>query len=63
VVDYSHTVIAHLDALTPGASTVGVSGFDYATAVPEPSMPALVGFGLGVLAVWERRHRRSAMAT
>lgn len=38
--DYSNTLVAHRDAETVGASTVGVSGFDYASSV-TPSVPEL----------------------
>ena len=36
VADYSHTLVASLSGVTPGASTVGASGYDYSAAVPEP---------------------------
>jgi hypothetical protein len=56
--DYSSTVHVYLDAATPGANTVGTSGYDYATpaAVPEPASLWTLGMGLGFLA-WRRRRR------
>jgi hypothetical protein len=54
--DYSDTVQVHLDALTPGANTVGTSGYDYASAaaVPEPASAWSLAGGLAWLA-WRRR--------
>ena len=57
-VDYSHTLQAVLTTDTPGASTVGLSGHDYAAA-PEPGSWALLSTGLVAL-VFCRRHTRSA---
>lgn len=58
VADYKDTLTVHLDAVTPGANTVGLSGYNYATAaaVPEPSSVALLlgGMPVGVWA-WRRR--------
>jgi hypothetical protein len=59
--DHSHTLVAHLDAVTAGASTVGVSGFDYATAsVPEPATPLSMSLGG---AAWLLARRRWAPAS
>jgi hypothetical protein len=56
--DYGSTVHVFLDAVTPGANTVGVSGYNYATApVPEPSSAWLAGWGLLALGGWLRRRR------
>jgi hypothetical protein len=56
VADYSHTVNVNFDAVTSsGGNTVGVSGYDYASAVPEPSTCALLLAGLGILTVRGRR--------
>jgi len=59
VADYKDTLTVHLDAVTPGANTVGTSGQDYATAaVPEPSTWALTLAGLGVIGclIGKREH-------
>ncbi|MFG6487803.1 PEP-CTERM sorting domain-containing protein [Roseateles sp. BYS78W] len=54
--NYGSTVHVYLDAVTPGANTMGVSGFNYATApVPEPSSFWLWMLGLPGLAAWARR--------
>ena len=54
--NYGSTVHVYLDAVTPGANTVGVSGFNYATAaVPEPASAWLVLCGLLALGGWTRR--------
>jgi len=56
--DYSSTVHLYLDALTPGANTVGSTGYDYATAaVPEPSSPWLLAAGLAAIGLRLRRRR------
>ncbi len=57
VVDYSDTLDVNLDALTPGASTVGATGFDYASpsAVPEPAAGLLCLAGLIAIACRARR--------
>lgn len=56
--DYGSTVHVYLDAVTPGANTVGVSGYNYATAaVPEPASAWLAGGGLLALGGWIRRRR------
>ena len=59
--DYSGTLVAHLDAVTPGASTMGVSGFDYASTanVPEPATPLLLAVG-GAVVLLTRRNRYTA---
>ena len=44
--DYGNTVTLHIDGVTPGANTLGASGFNYATAVPEPASPLLMVLGL-----------------
>jgi len=56
--DYASTVHFYLDAATPGANTVGTSGYDYASAaaVPEPATLWTLAAGLGFLA-WRRRGR------
>ena len=56
VADYSHTLVVHLDAVTPGASTLGASGFDYATvaSVPEPSTWLTLIAGIAVLGISRR---------
>jgi hypothetical protein len=56
--NYASTVHFYLDAATPGANTVGGSGYDYATAaaVPEPASLWTLALGLGFLA-WRRRGR------
>lgn len=47
VSDYSHTLNVYIDALTPGANTVGLSGHDYATpSVPLPASAWFFGSGL-----------------
>jgi hypothetical protein len=54
--NYGSTVHIYLDAVTPGANTVGVSGYDYATAaVPEPASAWLALCGLLALGGWLRR--------
>lgn len=57
--DYSNTVHFYLDALTPGANTVALSGYDYATpaaVVPVPSAVWLFGSGLlGLVGVARRK--------
>lgn len=56
--NYGSTVHIYLDAVTPGANTVGVSGYNYATAaVPEPASAWLTGCGLLPLGGWVRRQR------
>ena len=54
--DYYHTLVVNLDAVTAGASTTGVSGFDYATVsgVPEPSTWLLLVAGIGALRIVRR---------
>ena len=54
--DYSHTLVVNLDAVTAGASTTGVSGFDYATvsSVPDPSTWLLLVAGIGALRIVPR---------
>lgn len=47
--DYQNTVHFYLDALTPGANTVALSGYDYASpaaVVPLPATGWLLGSGL-----------------
>ncbi len=44
--DFGHTVTLHIDGITPGANTLGASGFNYATAVPEPASLLLMLLGL-----------------
>ena len=56
--DYSHTVLFNLDALTPGANTVGSTGFDYATPVPVPGSYVLMMSGLGMFGFLARRRNR-----
>jgi hypothetical protein len=56
--DYGSTVHVYLDAVTPGANTVGAGGFDYATAaVPEPASAWLALCGLVVMAGRVRRRK------
>ena len=57
VVDYADTLDVNIDALTPGASTVGATGFDYASpsAVPEPASGLLCLAGLIAIACRARR--------
>jgi hypothetical protein len=63
--DYSHTLVVHLDALTAGANTRGISGFDYASAalggvpggVPEPGTLSLLVAAI-MSAAWSRSLRR-----
>lgn len=59
--DYSHTLVAHLDTATVGASTTGVSGFNYASpstnGVPEPSTAALLLAGVFAAGAGARRVR------
>ena len=63
--DYSHTLVAHLDAVTSGASTLGVSGFNYATpavaSVPEPSTGLLMGVAVAALALMRWRADRRGL--
>jgi hypothetical protein len=56
VADYSDTLVVHLDALTPGASTLGASGYDYATvaSVPEPSTWLMLFAGVAALGIKRR---------
>jgi hypothetical protein len=50
--DYGSTVTLHIDGVTPGANTLGASGFNYATpAVPEPASLLLLLLGLLAIAV------------
>jgi len=56
--DYSHTLVASLDAVTPGASTLGVSGHDYATSAPEPGSFLLLLPAIGMLIPRARRWGR-----
>lgn len=62
--DYGGTVTLHIDGVTPGANTLGASGFDYATAaVPEPSSLLLLLLGLLAIAVRNalpRTHREGS---
>ena len=54
--DYGSTVTLHIDGVTPGANTLGASGFDYATAaVPEPASAWLAVAGLLAVAGAVRR--------
>jgi len=57
VVDYADTLDVNLDALTPGASTVGATGHDYASAsaVPEPAAGLLCLAGLIAIVFRARR--------
>lgn len=60
VADYHDTLDVSLKAVTPGASTVGVSGFDYApSAVPEapPALSWLAGAGVFALRLRRRQVR------
>ena len=52
--NYDGGMHVYIDALTPGANTVGASGFNYASAVPEPAVPALMLAGLLALALRRR---------
>jgi len=52
--DYANTVRVYLDAVTPGANTTGASGFNYASAVPEPGSWALMLAGLAGVALRRR---------
>lgn len=58
-IDYSNTVHFYLDALTPGANTVGTSGYDYASpaAVPLPASAWMFGSGLLGLAGMARKRK------
>lgn len=57
--DYKDTVHFYLDALTPGANTVGTSGYDYTTpAVPLPAPFALMSSALGLLGVIARHKKK-----
>jgi len=48
--DYGSTVTLQLSAVTAGANTVGVSGYDYATSpVPEPATGRTTALGLLVV--------------
>jgi hypothetical protein len=62
VADYSHTLNMHLDTVTPGANTVGVSGHDYTTpaSIPEPTVWALMLVGFGGIGTALRGPRRPA---
>ena len=56
--DYGSTMHVYLDAATPGGNTVGASGFNYASAVPEPSSSMLLLLGTAaVVAMRVRRDR------
>jgi hypothetical protein len=65
--NYSDGLNVYLDAVTPGANTIGLSGHDYATptsAVPEPStwFMMILGFaGIGFMA-HRRKRKRELMA-
>lgn len=56
--DYGSTVHIYFDAVTPGANTVGTSGFNYASAVPEPATAWLALCGVLMLASRSRWCRR-----
>lgn len=57
--DYGNTVTLQLTGVTPGANTVGLSGHDYATTVPEPASALLTAIGLACMgAVRLLRQRR-----
>jgi len=56
--DYGSTVHIYIDAVTPGANTVGASGFNYASAVPEPASAWLAICGVLALASRSRWCRR-----
>lgn len=61
--DYANTVTLHIDGITPGANTLGASGFNYATAVPEPASALLLLIGLLGLSTRTRlspTHRKEA---
>jgi len=47
--DYGNTVTVQLSGLTGGANTVGVSGYNYASPVPEVQRSALMLVGLAAL--------------
>lgn len=47
--DYGNTVTVQLSGLTGGANTVGVSGYNYASPVPEVRRSALMLVGLAAL--------------
>jgi hypothetical protein len=56
VVDYSHSAGYQVLTSVPGLNTVGASGYDFATPVPEPETWALMAAGLVALA-WRRQSR------
>lgn len=53
--DYFSTATFHLDVLTPGWTVTSLSGTDYSTPAPEPSILLLSGFGLGLSSLLRRR--------
>lgn len=53
--DYGNAVTVQLTGVTPGANTVGKSGYDYALAVPEPSSTVLMLLGLAAVGLSRRR--------
>lgn len=53
--DFGHSAGYQLVPSVAGLNTVGASGWDFATPVPEPGSWLLMGAGLLALALWRRR--------